>query len=88
MQCFLFGSGQGSTVSATGWEKFVSIASDMYDKQRSGSHYSNQEGFFKTIIGKLGFVDDNNIQIQAGNTNLSKMSSNRPNTMRNYGMIF
>ena len=27
-----FGSGQGSTVSATGWDKLVSIALDMHDK--------------------------------------------------------
>ena len=57
----VFGSGQGSTVSATGWGKLVSIALDMHDKQRFGSHYSDPQGMFKTIIGMLGFVDDNNI---------------------------
>ena len=57
----VFGSGQGSTVSATGWGKLVSIALDMHDKQRFGSHYSDPQGMFKTIIGMLGFVDHNNI---------------------------
>ena len=57
----VFGSGQGSTVSATGWGKLVSIALDMHNKQRFGSQYSDPEGAFKTIIGMLGFVDDNNI---------------------------
>ena len=37
----VFGSGQGSTVSATGWGKLVSIALDMHDKQRYGSQYSD-----------------------------------------------
>ena len=57
----VFGSGQGSTILATGWGKLVSIALDMYDKQRFGSQYSDPERTFKTIIGMLGFVDDNNI---------------------------
>ena len=38
----------------------MSKALDMYDKQRFGSHYSDPEGLFKTIIGMLGFVNDNN----------------------------
>ena len=33
----VFGLGQGSTVSATGWGKLVSIALDMHNKQRFGS---------------------------------------------------
>ena len=57
----VFGLGQGSTVSATGWGKLVSIALDMHDKQQFGSQYSDPQGMFKTIIGMLGFVDDNNI---------------------------
>ena len=57
----MFGSGQGSTVSATGLGKLVSITLDMHEKQRFGSQYSDPEGTFKTIIGMLGFVDDNNI---------------------------
>ena len=57
----VFGSGQGSTVSATGWGKLVSIALDLHDKQRFGSQYSDPEGVFTTIVGMLGFVDDNNI---------------------------
>ena len=64
----VFGSGQGSTVSATGWEKLVSIALDMHDKQRYGSQYSDSQGTFKTIIGMLGFVDDNNISNTGKNT--------------------
>ena len=56
----VFGSGQGSTVSATGWGKLVSIALDMYDKQRFGSKCRDPEGVFTTIIGMLSFVDDNN----------------------------
>ena len=62
----VFDSGQGSTVSATGWGKFVSIALDMHDRQSFGSHYRDPEGFFKTIIGMLGFVDDNNISNTGG----------------------
>ena len=69
----VFGSGQGSTVSATGLGKLVSIALDMHDKQRSGSQYSDPEGTFKTIIGMLGFVDDNKISSTGGNMSLSKM---------------
>ena len=57
----VFGSGQGSTVSATGWGKLVSIALDLHDKQRFGSQYRDPEGVFTTIVGMLGFVDDNNI---------------------------
>ena len=41
--------------------KLVSIALDMHDKQRFESHYSDPQGMFKTIIGMLGFVDNNNI---------------------------
>ena len=37
----VFGSGQGSTVSATGWGEIVSIALNMHDKQRYGSQYSD-----------------------------------------------
>ena len=55
-----FGSGQGSTVSATGWRKLVSIALDLCDKQRFGSQYRDPEGVFTTIFGMLGFVDNNN----------------------------
>ena len=41
--------------------KYVSIALDIHDKQRFGSHYSDPEGFFKTSIGMLGFVNNNHI---------------------------
>ena len=57
----VFGSGQGSTVSATGWGKLVSIALDLHDKQQFGSQYRDPEGIFTTIVGMLGFVDNNNI---------------------------
>ena len=57
----VFGLGQGSTVSATGWGKLVSIALYIHDKQRYRSQYSDPQGTFKTIIGMLGFVDNNNI---------------------------
>ena len=62
----VFGSGQGSTVSATGWRKLVSIALDMHNKQRFGSHYRDSEEIFKIIIGMLRFVDDNNISNTGG----------------------
>ena len=62
----VFGSEQGSTVSATGWEKLVSIALDMHDRQRFGSKYQDPKGSFKTVIGMLGFVDDNNISNTGG----------------------
>ena len=57
----VFGLGQGSTVSATGWGTLVSFAQDMHDKQRYGLQYSDPQGTFKTIIRILGFVDNNNI---------------------------
>ena len=57
----VFGSVQGSTVSATRWGKLVFIALNMHNKQRFRSHYSDLEGLFKIIIGMLGFVNNNNI---------------------------
>ena len=57
----MYGSGQVSTASATGWGNLVSKALDMHDKQPFGSYYSDQEGLLKTIIEVLGFVDDNNV---------------------------
>ena len=48
-------------MSATGWGKLVSIALDLHNKQRFGSQYHDPEGVFTTIVGMLGFVDDNNI---------------------------
>ena len=57
----VFGTEQGSTASATGWGKIVSIALDMHDTQRFGSYYRDKEGSFKTIIGMLGLVNDNTI---------------------------
>ena len=44
-----------------GWGKLISIGLDLYDKQSFGLKYSDSEGTFKTIIGMLSFVDDNNI---------------------------
>ena len=66
----VFGSGQNSIVSATGWGKLVLIALDMRDKQRFGLQYSDPKGTFKTIIGMMGFVDDNNISNTGENTSL------------------
>ena len=57
----IYGSGQGSTASATGWGKLVSIALDLHNKQRFGSHYSDPDGTYKTIIGMLSYVNNNNI---------------------------
>ena len=57
----VFGSGQGSTVSVIGWGKLVSLAVDLYDKQQFGPKYRDPESVFTTIVGILGFVDDNNI---------------------------
>ena len=37
----VFGSGQGSTVSATGWGKLVLITLDVHDRQWFGSQYRN-----------------------------------------------
>ena len=39
----------------------VSIALHLHDKQRFGSQYRDPEGVFTTIVGMLGFVDNNNI---------------------------
>ena len=57
----VYGLGQGSTVSATGWGKLVSMVLDLHNKHQVGSHYSDPEGEFETIIGKLSYVDNNNM---------------------------
>ena len=57
-------------MSATGWGELVLITLDMHDKQQFGSQYSDPEGTFKTIIGMLDFVNDNNISNTGENTNL------------------
>ena len=57
----VYGSGQGSTASATGWGKLVSIALDLHDKQSFGLRYSDSAGTFEIIIGMLSYDDDNNI---------------------------
>ena len=57
----VYSTRQGSTASTTGWGKLVSLALDLHDKQRFGSHCSDPEGTFETIIGMLSYVDDNNI---------------------------
>ena len=46
----VFGSGQGSTVSAIGWGKLVSIALDLHDKQRFGSQYRDPEGVLPRLL--------------------------------------
>ena len=38
----------------------------MHVKQRFWSQYRDSEGSFKTIIGMLGFVDNNNISNTGG----------------------
>lgn len=53
--------GQESIVSVTGWEKLVSRAFDLHNKQRFIYHYSNPQGEYERIIGILSYVDDNNM---------------------------
>jgi hypothetical protein len=56
-----FGSGQGSGASAQGWGKLVSVLFDIHDMYGHGSKYADPWKLYSTIIGMLGFVDDNNI---------------------------
>jgi hypothetical protein len=56
-----FGSGQGSGASAQGWGKLVSVLFDIHDMYGHGSVYADPWKLYSTIIGMLGFVDDNNI---------------------------
>jgi hypothetical protein len=56
-----FGSGQGSGASAQGWGKLVSVLFDIHDLYGHGSKYADPWKLYSTIIGMLGFVDDNNI---------------------------
>jgi hypothetical protein len=56
-----FGSGQGSGASAQGWGKLVSVLFDIHDMYGHGSEYADPWKLYSTIIGMLGFVDDNNI---------------------------
>ncbi|OEU18182.1 hypothetical protein FRACYDRAFT_236453 [Fragilariopsis cylindrus CCMP1102] len=56
-----FGSGQGSGVSAQGWGKLVSKLFDIHDKFGHGCRYEDPWRLYTTIVGILGFVDDNNI---------------------------
>ena len=56
-----FGSGQGSGASAQGWGKIVSDLFDIHDKHGHGCKYEDPWRLYSTIIGMLGFVDDNNI---------------------------
>jgi hypothetical protein len=56
-----FGSGQGSAASAQGWGKIVLVLFDIHNKYRHGCKYENPWKMYSSIIGKLGFVDDNNI---------------------------
>ena len=57
----VFGSGQGSTASATELGKLVSIALDILDKHSFGSHYKDPRRAFEKTIDMLSYVDDNNI---------------------------
>ena len=56
-----FGSGQGSAASAQGWGKIVSVLFDIHDKYGHGCKYEDPWKLYNSIIGMLGFVDDNNI---------------------------
>jgi hypothetical protein len=56
-----FGPGQGSAASAQGWGKIVSVLFDIHDKHRHGCTYEGPWRLYSTIIGMLGFVDNNNI---------------------------
>jgi hypothetical protein len=56
-----FGSGQGSAASAQGWGKIVSVLFDIHDKYGHGCKYEDPWKLYSSIIGMLGFLDDNNI---------------------------
>jgi hypothetical protein len=56
-----YGSGQGSAASAQGWGKIVSVVFDIHDKYGHGCKYEDPWKLYDSIIGMLGFVDDNNI---------------------------
>jgi hypothetical protein len=56
-----FKSGQGGAASAQGWGKIVSILFDIHDKYGHGCKYEDPWKLYNSIIGMLGFVDDNNI---------------------------
>jgi hypothetical protein len=56
-----FGSGQGSGASAQGWGKLVSVLFDIHDMYGHGCKYADPWKLYSSIIGMLGFVDDNNI---------------------------
>jgi hypothetical protein len=56
-----FGLGQGSAASAQGWGKIVPVLFDIHDKHGHGCKYEDPWKLYSSIIGMLGFVDDNNI---------------------------
>jgi hypothetical protein len=56
-----FGSGQGSAALAQGWGKIVSVLFNIHDKYGHGCKYEDPWKMYSSIIGMLGFVDDNNI---------------------------
>jgi hypothetical protein len=56
-----YGSGQGSAASAQGWGEIVSVLFDIHDKYGQGCKYEDPWKLYSSIIGMLGFVDDNNI---------------------------
>ena len=64
----VFGSGQGSTASATGWGKLVSRTLEIHDKACHGSVYTDPMGLLKVIIDMLSYVDDNNISNNGSTT--------------------
>jgi hypothetical protein len=56
-----FGSEQGSAASAQGWGKIVSVLFDIHDIYGHGCKYEDPWKLYNSIMGMLGFVDDNNI---------------------------
>jgi hypothetical protein len=56
-----FGSGQGSAASAQRWGKIVPVLFNIHDKYEHGWKYEDPWKMYSSIIGMLGFVDDNNI---------------------------
>jgi hypothetical protein len=57
-----FSLGQGSAASAQGWGKIVSVQFDIHGKHGHGCKHEDQwKLYYSSIIGMLGFADDNNI---------------------------
>jgi hypothetical protein len=50
-----------SAASAQGWGKIVSVLFNIHDKYGHGCKYEDSWKLYDSIIGMLGFVNDNNI---------------------------